>query len=329
MIAVLAILLACFAEPVSNPILPSGPDPFIAVHDGAYYITHTTGRDIRIRKASTLTGLATAPPVQVWTDSDPARCCNLWAPELHRLPAPGGRRWYLYYTAGPRTCCAQQRMHVLESEADDPLGPYHYKARLSDAAHDFWAIDPTVLSDDQGRFYVIYSGTPQDRMRHEKPQYLYIAGLENPWTIRGERILLSEPLYDWERRGGGVNEGPAVLRRGGKIFVAFSASGCYTDDYAIGLLETSSSSNLLDPAAWKKHPAPWLTRNDEAGVFAPGHNSFFRPPGSGEDWIVYHANARAGLGCGGARSPRVQLIRLSPAGLPLVDRPGTGTVLAP
>lgn len=324
----IASLLLLFAQ-ATNPILPSGPDPYIAVHSGMYYITHTTGRDIRIRKALTLAGLATAEPVLVWTDPDAARCCNIWAPEFHRLPSPDGHRWYIYYTAGPRTCCAQQRMHVLESEADDPLGPYRYKARLFDAAHDYWAIDPTILTSSGGALSVIYSGTPQDRMPHEKPQHLYIASLSNPWTIRGERILLSEPTLDWERIGGGVNEGPAVLLRGDTVFLAFSASGCYTDDYAVGLLEARASANLLDPASWKKHPVPWLARNDQAGVFAPGHNSFFRPPGSDQDWIVYHANSRPGLGCGGARSPRVQPIHWSPAGLPLLDRPKTGTVAAP
>ena len=103
----------------------------------------------------------------------------------------------------------------------------------------------------------------------------------------------------------------------------------YTDDYALGLLEAKFSSNLADPSAWKKHPAPWLTRNDAAQVFAPGHNTFFRPPGSTEDWIVYHANAKPGLGCGAARSPRVQPIRWSATGQPLLDRPSTGTTTLP
>jgi len=325
MIAWLAFLLS----QASNPILPGGADPYIAVHNNVYYLTYTTARDIRIRRASTLAGLAKAEAVQVWLDDDPARCCNLWAAEFHRLPGPDGPRWYLYYTAGPKPCCAQQRMHVLESEADDPLGPYHYKARLFDPAHDFWAIDPTVISSSSGTLSVVYSGTPQDRMPHEKPQNLYIAALADPWTLRGERILLSEPTLDWERIGGGVNEGPAVLRHNDSIFLAFSGSGCYTDDYALGLLEAKSSSNLLDPASWKKHPTPWLTRNEAASVFAPGHNAFFRPPGSTEDWIVYHANPRPGLGCGAARSPRVQPIRWSPSGQPLLDRPSTGPTTLP
>lgn len=312
MISWLALLFAPLA-----PLLPSGPDPFIAVHDGAYYLTYTTARDIRIRKAGTLAGLAAAAPVQVWTDSEPSRCCNIWAPELHLLRGPNGLRWYIYYTAGSKPCCATQRMHVLESESTDPMGPYHYKGRLFDASNDYWAIDPTVF-EAGGTLYAVYSGTPRDLMPREKPQHLYIARMSNPWTLAGPRVLLSEPTYDWEKRGGGVNEGPAFLRRGDRIFLAFSGSGCYTDDYAVGLLETTAAANLLDPGAWKKHSEPILSRNDSAGVFAPGHNSFFRPPGSDEDWIVYHANPRAGLGCGAARSPRVQPLRWTPAGLPVL-----------
>jgi GH43 family beta-xylosidase len=285
-----------------------------------YYMTYTTARDIRVRKASTLAGLAHAEAFEVWADTEPSRCCNVWAPEMHYLTGPAGPRLYIYYTAGARPCCATQRMHVLESAAADPMGPYHFKGRLFDPDQDFWAIDPTVFTAG-GNLPVVCSGTPRDRMPHEKPQHLYIARLANPWTLQGGRVLISEPTQDWERRGGGVNEGPAILRRGDTIFLAFSGSGCYTDDYAVGLLEASASANLLDPASWKKHPSPWLARNDAAGVFAPGHNSFFRPPGSSEDWIVYHANPRPGLGCGGARRPRVQPVRWSPAGMPVLDAP--------
>src|SRR5512139_2883258 len=99
MVAILASSLAICAEPVSNPILKSAPDPYLAVHNGLYYLTYTTGRDIRVRRASTLSGLAQAEAVQVWIDSEPTRCCNVWAPEFHRLPTATGYRWYLYYAA--------------------------------------------------------------------------------------------------------------------------------------------------------------------------------------------------------------------------------------
>lgn len=37
------------------------------------------------------------------------------------------------------------RLYVLESQGRDPLGPYSFKTRVYDPAHDGWAIDPSVF----------------------------------------------------------------------------------------------------------------------------------------------------------------------------------------
>ena len=304
----------------TNPLVSSGADPHLTTFEGSYYLTYTTGTDIRVRQADSLGRLEVAGEQVVWSDTDPRRCCNVWAPELHRLQGPDGWRWYVYYTAGPASCCAEQRMHVLESEGDDPLGPYHYKARLFDPEHDFWAIDPTVFSVG-GTRYVVWSGTPQDRMLYEKPQYLYIARLLNPWTLSGPRVELSRPEYAWEEVEGAVNEGPAVLQRGDRLFLSFSASLCFSDDYKLGLMTAPVAANLLDAASWSKLPQPRFTRNDDGGAFGPGHNAFFKSPDGSEDWLVYHANPLAGLGCGGLRSPRAQRVTWGEDGLPRFGRP--------
>ena len=57
-------------------------------------------------------------------------------------------------------------------------------------------------------------------------------------------------------------------------------------------------------------------RSDENGVYAPGHNGFFRSPDGTEDWIVYHANDSASYGCDGQRSTRVQRIEWNEDGTP-------------
>lgn len=304
----------------TNPLVSSGADPQLTTFEGNYYLTYTTGSDIRVRQAESLSRLNAAEEAVIWTDTEAARCCNVWAPELHRLEQPQGWRWYVYYTAGPVDCCAEQRMFVLESEGDDPLGPYHYKGRLFDPAHDFWAIDPTVFTVDKTS-YVVWSGTPRDNMPYEKPQYLYIATLQNPWTLQGPRTEISRPDYAWEKVEGDVNEGPAVLQHGDKLFLAFSGSGCWTDDYAVGLLVADSGADLLDPASWRKLPEPRLTRSDEAEAFGPGHNAFFTSPDGTEDWLIYHANPLAGLGCGGVRAPRAQRITWGEDGLPVFGKP--------
>jgi GH43 family beta-xylosidase len=334
------LVLACLAlismsasgqrsQTFTNPLLLSGADPHMTTFEGRYYLTYTTGSDIRIRKAESLKALDEAEEQVIWTDDDLDRCCNVWAPEIHRLKGPRGWRWYVYYTAGPPDCCAKQRMHVLESRTDNPVGPYMYKGRLFDPEHDFWAIDPTVFSARDGSRYVVWSGTPRDNMPHEKPQYLYIAKLINPWTLQGPRVEIGRPDRAWEMLGGAVNEGPAILQRGGKTFLTYSGSGCWTDDYAVGMLVATEGESFLELASWRELPKPLLTRNDEAEAFGPGHNSFFKSPDGSEDWIIYHANPSAGLGCASLRSPRAQKVEWGRDGLPHFGAPVAPTTPLP
>ena len=147
-------------------------------------------------------------------------------------------------------------------------------------------------------------------------QNIYIAGMKNPWTIEGERVKISSPELKWETIGDlnnpndvphvNVNEGPVALLHGTKLFIVYSASGCWTDDYCLGMLTFTGKSNLLDQKAWKKSPEPVFKKKPENGVYAPGHNSFFTSPDGKESWILYHANSAPGQGCGRFRSPRAQ-----------------------
>jgi hypothetical protein len=72
----------------------------------------------------------------------------------------------------------------------------------------------------------------------------------------------------------------------------------------------------MDPASWKKSPQPVFTQSKENGVYAPGHNSFFKSPDGREDFILYHANSKPGLGCGRFRSPRAQRFSWKKDGTP-------------
>ena len=100
-----------------------------------------------------------------------------------------------------------------------------------------------------------------------------------------------------------------------------AASGCWTDDYCLGMLTFKGKDNLLDINAWKKSPDPVVRQNPKANVYAPGHNSFFRSPDGREDWILYHANSKPGQGCGSQRSPRAQRFKWNNDGTPVFGVP--------
>src|ERR1700759_822852 len=90
-------------------------------------------------------------------------------------------------------------------------------------------------------------------------QDIYIARMKDPLTIESQRVRISRPELDWETHGDlhdannpphvNVNEGPEILIHDKKIFLVYSASGCWTDFYSLGMLTASAESDLLNPAS--------------------------------------------------------------------------------
>src|SRR5690606_7750857 len=79
------------------------------------------------------------------------------------------------------------------------------------------------------------------------------------------------------------------LRRNGRIFLVYSMCGANEPDYRLGMLVADEDADLTDPDSWTQHPEVAFSRNDEAGLYGPGHNFFFKSPDGTQDWIVYHA----------------------------------------
>jgi GH43 family beta-xylosidase len=258
---------------------------------GDYFLSTTQSDAIRIWKAPTLAGLKTARPHLVWRDDDPSRSRGIWAPEFHLL----GGHWYLYYTAtSSDDNDDNHRMHVLESSGDDPLGPYHYKARLVNPANDHYAIDGTVFTNAaDGSLYFLWAARPG--------HVLFIARMTNAWTLQGNGVCLPADGFGCET----VREGPSTLQRNGRIFLIYSACDTGTPDYKLGMLMADEKADLLDPRSWRQFPRPVLERSDANGVFGPGHNGFFQSPDGREDWIVYHAKTSSAYTYHG-RSTRAQ-----------------------
>lgn len=288
-----------------NPINP-GPDPWLIHHHGFYYLTTTQGDCIRMWKAPTLAALKSASGTVVWRDDDSTRSHGIWAPEFHLI----SNRWYLYYTAMAATKVdATHRMHVLESEGADPLGPYHYKARLFDPANDFYAIDGSVFQHPvSGQWFFLWAAHPGHRIR--------IARLANPWTLDGPSVQLEASGFGCEE----VREGPVVLRRNGRFFLTYSACDTGKPDYKLGMLIADESADVLNPASWRQHPVPVFERNDAAGVFGPGHHGFFQSPDGNEDWIAYHGKTSSHYTYAG-RTTRAQKFAWTPDGLPDFGKP--------
>ncbi|WP_214073148.1 glycoside hydrolase family 43 protein [Mucilaginibacter sp. dw_454] len=311
LVAFSLILGGAFAQTFTNPILPHGADPWNIYKDGYYYYTNSSGRNLVIWKTKDLTELSSAPKTVIWTPPPGTmHSKEIWAPELHFLQG----KWYMYFAADDGSN-DHHRMYVVENPSADPTqGEWTFKGQVSDETNK-WAIDGTVF-ENKGELYMLWSGWEGDK---NGMQSIYIAKMTNPWTIGSKRVRLSSPQYDWENNSGigvRVNEGPEILMHKNKIFLIYSASGCWTDFYALGMLSTTTDANLMDSLAWKKSPVPVFAQNPENKIYAPGHNSFFKSPDGKEDWILYHANSNPGDGCGNKRAPRIQKFTWNKDGTP-------------
>lgn len=310
-----------------NPLLNSGADPWVIQKDGMYYYTHTTGNRLEIRGTERMENLGNATAVTIWrpTPGEPYSR-SIWAPELHYLDG----KWYMYFAASynsgtENSVDENRRMYVLENSSASPLNDdWVLKGKVADVT-DKWAIDGTVLEYNDEQYFIWSGWRGDDHENNSGRQQLYIAKMSNPWTLEGERVMISEPEYNWERNGL-VNEGPVALKnKDGKFFLFYSGSGCWTDDYKLGVLILKDGGNPLNPADWTKHPEPVFKKKPEHQAYGPGHNSFFKSPDGEEDWILYHANANSGEGCGGKRAPRMQKIGWDSNGFPDLSEPAALT----
>lgn len=298
-----------------NPILTSGPDPWVFQDGKVYYLTFTTGHNLTLLRTEEMSDLSNAYEQVIWTPpASGMNSKNIWAPELHRI----GGKWYFYYAADDGNN-ANHRMWVLENESDSPFtGKWTDKGKVQ-LPEDKWAIDGSPFEHD-GQLYFVWSGWEDNT---DVRQDIYMAKMENPWTASGERVLLIKPELAWETNETSptVTEGPQFLRKGDKMFIIYSAGACWTDGYSLGLLTANTALDPMDPAVWEKSPEPVFSQNPEGNAYGPGHNGFFKSADGIEDWLIYHANPFEGQGCGGSRSIRIQPFSWSDKGIPEFGEP--------
>ncbi|MDT4954740.1 MAG: hypothetical protein QOJ02_2878 [Acidobacteriota bacterium] len=273
-------------ETFTNPIVESGADPWIIYWKNSYYYCHADREGIYVSQSKRLQNIGVVSRIKVWMPPEGTLYSRgIWAPELHY----SDDKWYIYFAAddGNNT---NHRMYVLEGDSQNPQGSYTFKGKIA-APTDRWAIDGTVLVLGDDSMYFIWSGWEDFE---NIQQNLYIAPMNNPWNISGDRMCISTPEYEWEKVGTPrVNEAPQVLKKDGRLYIIYSASGSWTDDYCLGQL-TYVGGSILKKESWVKKNTPVFSKT--TSVFGPGHACFVKSPDGTQDWIVYHAAKHSGAG---------------------------------
>ena len=292
-----------------EPLVYERADPYI-VYDserdmyyftGSYPTNGVGGADgydrLVIRAASTIEGLSDASAESViwdesWDDADGNSYSQwIWAPEIHKI----GDYWYIISTAGTNGGNNFSTLRPFMMRCIDPDNitdpnswedPVRVKPMAGDEANclNAMSLDMTYFEAD-GHSYLAWADFTQTGISS-----IYIAEINpaDPTQLISPCTVISAPEYSWEYVRAVVNEGPAVFKNNGKVYMAFSASGTGSE-YCVGLLTANEGDDLLDADSWVKTNYPVLTStdfNDE--VSGPGHNSFTVDE-YGNVIIVYHA----------------------------------------
>ena len=303
-----------------SPWIQQRADPYVLrTPEGWYYFLATVPEydRIAIRRARSLEALPGAPETVVWRrHAHGPMSRHIWAPEMHWLDG----QWYIYFAAGEKDDPWKIRPYALVCAGNDPLADPRAECGMVQAAPDDafsfqdFSLDMTVFTA-QGRRYAVWA---EKVNVGKKISNLYIAEMATPTRLKTAQVLLTTPDYAWERQGFWVNEGPAVLQRGGRVFLTYSASetgACY----CMGMLTARQDADLLDPQSWRKERFPVLATDERRHLYGPGHNCFTQDA-DGRDILVFHA--RDGEAAPGDplddpnRHARLRVVQWDPEGCP-------------
>lgn len=253
-------------------------DPWVKYYKGYYYyICAENDNSLYIAKTKDITKLEEAEFKCVYVAPEGTMYSReLWAPELHIIDD----KCYIYVACDDGVN-DNHRMYVLVNDSSDPLVEYRLYGQVKDETNK-WAIDGTVF-EYKNQLYMAWSGWKTDE---NVMQEIYIAKMSDPCTISSHRVSISQPELEWELHGGIplVNEGPAAIMHDGQLFITYSASGCWTNHYTVGILKLVGE-DLLNKESWLKIKTPLIPATET--LKGPGHNSFTTI--NGEDYILYHA----------------------------------------
>lgn len=203
----------------------------------------------------------------------------LWAPELHLING----KWYIYTSTQNSDKDTTKHIIVLEAKTDSPFDGFKLCGHIN---RDIYAIDPSVYVDEEnGKLYLCTSPVI------DGVQVIALQELKSPAEPIGKMEVIARPELSWElvppydKNCKIVEGGYFVKSPNGRLFILYSANGCWSDDYAIGLLEYKGRE-MVSGASWEKYPEIILKKGN--GNYGPGHASFFYSPDKTELWICHH-----------------------------------------
>ena len=266
-----------------NPRAVNGiGDPFVLPVDDGYHV-YATGAGIGFYqwRSGDLAAFERDTVMKRcgWGEND------YWAPEVY----PWEGRYVMLFTA---RWSETHTLRIGVAFADSPDGPFEDPLGAPLFDFGYAAIDGTLLVDDEGAPYLIYSrDCSENIVNNHHESHLYGVRLAPDLLgTEGDPVPLTVPDAAWERRSGVYrwNEGPAVLRHDGRYYLFYSANYYADKEYGVGV--AVANAPLGPYVKQDNNPLLKWVKGEKGRVLVsgPGHNSFFTV--GGELFCAYHTH---------------------------------------
>ncbi|MEJ7557921.1 MAG: family 43 glycosylhydrolase [Pedobacter sp.] len=193
---------------------------------------------------------------------------NAWAPTIIEKERDGKYLYYYYFTAA-------QKIGV--AVAENPSGPFkdNGKPLISGRpknVKDGQEIDPDVFADPKTGKSYLYWGNG----------YMAVAPLnEDMMSVDTAAIKIITPDHTYR-------EGTEVFYRKGKYYFLWSENDTRDANYGVRYGTSDSPTGKINVPDNNRV----LSKNEQLGIYATGHNSVVHVPGKDEFYIVYHRFTR-------------------------------------
>lgn len=308
LLATLSLTVAAAPDAAAYP-LPGRVTGDIGVHDpsavrrpgGGYLVAHT-GTNIALKTSAERVAFRNAgsvfPDGAPWTTTYTGGRRNLWAPDLSYRD---GQYW-LYYSAS--TFESNRSAIFLATSPSGNSGTWTHRGLVveSRAADDFNAIDPDLVVDDQGRWWLSFGS--------------FWSGIKmialNPSTgLRSDSSIRSIA-----GRGGGAIEAPDIVKRGSYYYLYVSFDRCCQGASSTYRVMAGRSTSVTGPYVDRNGTAMTSGGGTEilagqGNVHGPGHQDVLAD--SAGDVLVYHYYADNGASLLG-----INLLGYDAAGWPVL-----------
>jgi arabinan endo-1,5-alpha-L-arabinosidase len=293
--AVVAGAATVVAAPATTAQPPSYPNPGpvdgdIGVHDpevvkrpdGSYLLAHT-GNDVALKTSTdriTWRNAGSAfPGGAPWTTPYTNGGRNLWAPDI----SLHNGQYYLYYSAS--TFGSNRSAIFLATSPTGNSGSWTHQGLVMESqnSNDFNAIDPSMIVDDQGNWWLAFGS--------------FWSGIKMISLDPSTGLRQGSTLLSLAGRGGGAIEAPTIHKRGDfyYLYVSFDLC-CRGADSTYRIMVGRSTSPT----------GPYLDRNGQNltngggteilsahdSVIGPGHQTMLAD--SDSDVLFYHYYTSSG-----------------------------------